>query len=117
MGKKTGKTWNKGIRHKEESLQKMSRQQSGNGNGMFGKTHSAESRAKIAAAQTGRKHNPEHIEKSKSVLRKPVFCNENGNTYISAVAAANSLGITSQSVSQVALGRRKQCKGYTFKYL
>jgi hypothetical protein len=43
--------WNKGIKHSDETKKKMSKARKGKDNGMFGKTHSIESRKKMSIAK------------------------------------------------------------------
>jgi group I intron endonuclease len=116
MGVKTGKTWNKGIPCSDETKRKLSFTSSGSRNGMSGKTHTAEAKASISKAQTGRKHSQEEIAARIIKQSKPVICHQNNMIFKNAKEAAIFCNIAPQSVTQVVLRQRKQCRGFTFSY-
>jgi group I intron endonuclease len=48
---------------------------------------------------------------------KSVLCHQNGKTYISSTEAAKDLGLASRNIRQVAQGKKKTHKGYTFMFV
>ena len=81
----------------------------GTRNGMYGKTHSAEAREKIAQAQRGRV--------SHRRILVPVICVELDKYFYTAAEACKELGIKgSTNIYDVCKGKRKTCGGYTWKY-
>lgn len=80
----------------------------GEGNGMYGRTHTPEAREKIAQSQRGR------ISWRRTWI--PVLCVELNKVYPSAADAEKELGTRSANVYDVCKGKRKTCGGYTWKY-
>jgi group I intron endonuclease len=100
----------------------------GEANWMFGKTHSPEAKAKIAAASKGRKHS-ENSKRRMSEYRKgrPLVKNRKaviqldreGNqlaVFSSLTEAAQSVGVSIQSIQSVTSGRGKTSKGFIWRY-
>ena len=81
----------------------------GEGNGMYGRTHTPEVREKIARAQRGR------ISWKRTWI--PVLCVELNKVYPSGADACKDLDIKNASnIYDVCKGIRKTCGGYTWKY-
>lgn len=81
----------------------------GENNGMYGRTHTAEAKAKISKAQKGR------ISPRRTLV--PVICIELDKYYSTAADACKELGIKgSSNIYEVCKGIRRTCGGYTWKY-
>lgn len=65
---KTPSHWN-GAKHTDETKKKMSKSQAGENNPQYGKSRSAETRAKISKAMKGKKKSKETIEKFKKRVK------------------------------------------------
>lgn len=76
----------------------------GENNGMYGKTHSEESRKKISNANKGR------ISWKRNTT--PVYCIELNKYYKDATDAGNELECRSSNILNVCRGERKMCGGY-----
>jgi group I intron endonuclease len=95
-------------------------------NPFFGKKHSAETKAKISAANKGTLRTVEHISKlhkaawsatSKRIIQ---ICKETGNIiceWESCAAASRGTGISITGISQAATGRYKTAGGYQWRYV
>ena len=86
----------------------------GENNGMYGKTHTKESRKKISEAQKG------HVSKFRNTT--PVFCIELNKLFVDSVTTCNELGFPisrSGNIHEVCKGirNRKTVGGYHWKYL
>lgn len=95
-----------------------------------GKRVSEEGRKRISEAKIGSK-NPQYGKKcnnsqlealrlgrEKAILDLPkVLCHQNNKMYNSVTEAAKDLNCGRSSISNVLIGFRKSCKGYTFEYL
>lgn len=134
------------LRAKWSLSRRGRRYAAGRRSGMFGKTHSPETRARIAAAGEGRVQppearakvsearrgkplSPEHREKlskakrgrtlpaehrakiaASTKTRRPVRCEDTGETFESMTAAARALGVTESSIYH-ALRKGCRCRG------
>ena len=76
----------------------------GENNGMYGKTHSEETRKKISNANKGT------ISWRRNTT--PVYCIELNKYYKDATDAGNELGCRSSNILNVCRGERKMCGGY-----
>lgn len=74
-------------------------------------------RQKYLQGKTGVLHPMYGRSGSLSKSNKPVFCENNGRTYISATQAANELGLKLTSLCEVARGDKKTIHGYKFNYI
>ena len=97
----------------------------------IGKERPPEVRAKLRAANLGRKQTPEEIAKRVATIKakfaitprdgsctfKPVFVVETGETYESVKAAESALGIGVGAMSRAHKRGRNVVKGYHFQYL
>lgn len=81
----------------------------GENNGMYGKTHTEETRQKIREKALGR----ESSQKNKT----PVFCEELDKVFNCASDAAKELLLRSSAILQVCYGNRKTCGGYHWKFM
>jgi len=119
--------WN--CKRSEETKEKIRQSKLGDKNPMFGKSPSKETILKRSKSLTGKKHSEE--EKHKQSLRTiksgqaksvNVYKYENGEyvgTYYAISEACRVLGfhyLTGKAVA-VTKGKRKQTKGYVFKYV
>lgn len=102
----------------EEGRKRASERVTGDKHPMYGKHHCEEAKHKIAMAHLGQKRTKESIEKMRRAQdkkKKPIICNENGETYPSRSAAAKDLNITPGKISAVLQGKRNHTRGYTFR--
>ena len=81
----------------------------GEGNGMYGKHHSDETKRKIAESKIGKTHAPTHF--------KRVRCVETGKIYNSQSEAAQEYGITSAAISLVCKGKNKTAKKMHWEFV
>jgi group I intron endonuclease len=111
------KNWNKaqiekgfhpkrGKKLSEESKKNISNSKLGEKNPMFGKKLNKKQLQNIKTAQQKR------IDNLPSIL-----CHQNGKVYRLVTDAAKDLNVSRSSVSNVLIGHRKSCKGYTFEYV
>lgn len=96
----------KGKKLSERAKQRISEAKKGKKNPMFGKKSNA---AQLEAIKKGQQKRRDGLPKIK--------CHQNGKIYDSTVEAAADLSIGRSSVSNVLIGFRKSCKGYTFEYI
>lgn len=104
--------WNKGKKHKPESIIKMKNNHRGGNNKGFKHTH--ETLKKISEGTIGKNKGIESPRFKGFVLAYKT----NGqfvDKYEGIMHAAKELSVSFQSVSKVVLGIHKQCKGYVFK--
>lgn len=97
----------------------------------IGKERPPDVRAKLSAANMGKKHTAEQLQKQSASLRarfaehprdgsctfKPVFVVETGETYESVKAAESALGVAPGAMSRSHKRGRNVVKGYHFQYL
>lgn len=81
----------------------------GEGNGMYGKHHSDETKRKIAESKIGKTHAPTHF--------KRVRCVETGKIYNSQSEAAQEYGITQAAISAVCKGKNKTAKKMHWEFV
>lgn len=81
----------------------------GEGNGMYGKHHSDETKRKIAESKIGKTHTPTHF--------KRVRCVETGKIYNSQSEAAQEYGITPAAISLVCKGKNKTAKKMHWEFV
>ena len=81
----------------------------GEGNGMYGKHHSDETKRKIAESKIGKTHAPTHF--------KRVRCVETGKIYNSQSEAAQEYGITPAAISLVCKGKNKTAKKMHWEFV
>lgn len=112
-----------GVPWTEEHRKRHSMLVSGSGNGMYGKRHSAEARAKMSAKLTGRKlPEKERAKKTEFLLeavaksRQPVNQYDlDGNlvaTHESMSEAARAIGKSESSINQCCNGKRNTAYGF-----
>lgn len=116
----------KGLKASEETKQKLSKSQTGSGNGFYNKKHTEETKRKISEANSGINNGMSkgHSEKSKIKMKssqrknngKRIICIENGKIYDSIIEAAEELNVDRSSIGHCCSGRYKTAKGYHFKY-
>jgi group I intron endonuclease len=94
-------------KHHEDTKKKMSALKKGKPSPFKGKKRSEEAVKKNSIGHIG----------LPSPQRKSVLCLTNGVIYESASHAAKELKLDNSYVSKVCVGRLKQAKGFTFKYL
>lgn len=81
---------------------------SGKNNFMYGKTHTAEARAKISAAHKGKPNwRRDH---------RPVKCIQLNKIYPDVTEAGKDLGFDGSTILQVCYGNRKICQGYHWEF-
>lgn len=89
--------------------------------GQKGAHHSSETRRKMSEAHKGTHHSPETRRKISESLKgknaKAVICVETGTLYSSCTAAAKSIGVAQQTMSDVLRGVHKTSGGYHWKYV
>lgn len=73
---------------------------------MFGKTLNKKQKE---AMKKGQQKRLENLPK--------ILCHQNGKIYDRVLDAAKDLGVARSSISNVLIGFRKSCKGYTFEYV
>lgn len=89
----------------------------GERNGMYGKHHSEETKAKISAAKTGQHLSEEHKQKISNFMNekhpraKKVRCIETGEIFLSARKAAEAYGTAHSCIARVCNGERKTTLG------
>lgn len=91
----------------EEARKAHSLAVSGEGNPMYGKKHSNETKQKISVSAMGR----ENISR-----RRPVFCIELGKFFWGAKAVQAELGIRQCCVTDCCRGRQHTAGGYHWRY-
>lgn len=96
---------------------------SGEKNSFYGKHHSEHSKALISASRAGfknpfygRKLSDDEIERLNGPKRRPVVCLETGETFVSATAVAEHVGVSHSSISNCCNGKRSTVKGLHFVY-
>lgn len=126
-----------------ELKEKFSLMNTGERNGMFGKKHSKETKAKIASKASGRifteetknkmsesrkgsgnhRFGKEISENQKNVLeyanklrKKQVLCHQNNILYKSIKDASRDLGLSDTGIANVCNGKFKKLKGLTFEF-
>lgn len=95
---------------------------SGGGAGWAGMIRTPEWRAKISAANKGRKNSPETIAKIKAarpkdLFMKPIVCLDDGNVFPCVRDAATFYGIGKRGISEALNGRQIRCGGKYFALL
>lgn len=80
----------------------------GEGNGMYGKTHTIEAREKMRQARLGKP--------SARKINIPVICIELNRRFESACDASKEFSLNTANIYDVCNGKRKTCGGYTWKY-
>lgn len=130
-----------GYEISDETKAKIGAAQIGNKNHMYGRTHSAEVRARISAANKLKQISEDHklavskaqsgkvlsdITKAllrdanlygKSAKARRVLCIETNTTYNALSEAADVIGIHYSNITKVCTGKHKTAGGYTWKYL
>lgn len=119
----------KGRRLSQEERKHLSDIHKGEGNWIYGKTHSAETKAKMSAARRGipktdseKKRIREALLASKKIegKRKPILQFDLEGNYIkryeSIVAAARELGKHPSNIHAVVKGKKDTAFGYIWKY-
>lgn len=92
-----------GRKYSEDTKRKLSEINSGEGNGFYGKNHTEETIKKM---------------REKNHLSRKVFCENNGETYISASEAARQLVVSKSVVIRICTGKTKNSKtGLKLKYV
>ena len=90
-------------------VQIMIGRRNGEGNGMYGKHHSDETKRKIAESKIGKTYAPTHF--------KRVRCVETGKIYNSQSEAAQEYGITQAAISAVCKGKNKTAKKMHWEFV
>ena len=80
----------------------------GANNGMYGKTHTPETREKLKQARLGKS--------SGRKIHIPVICIELNRRFDSACDASKEFSLNTANIYDVCKGKRKTCGGYTWKY-
>lgn len=130
-----------GYEISDETKAKIGIAQMGYKNHMYGRTHSAEVRARISAANKLKRISEDHklavskaqsgkvlSDTTKALLRnanlygksakaRKVLCIETEITYDAISEAANNIGIHYSSIAKVCAGKQQTAGGYTWKYL
>lgn len=86
-----------GKKHSESAKIKMSKNKLGNKNAFYNKTHSEETKLKLAQLRS-----------------IPIICNETQMVFKSTKHAAEFLSCHPSSIAAVISGKSKTCKGFTF---
>lgn len=111
----------KGIPRSPETRAKLSKSQKARVNSDTythpnkGKHLSEETKAKLSAARLGK--DPWNKGLTGTLSGRQIRCIETDTVYPSIVAAANDIGILSQSISQVVRGITKTAGGYHWEYV
>lgn len=128
---KEGGNCARGWHHTEESKRKMSETKAklylGENNPFFSKTHSEETKRKIAIASKNRKFSEESKIKMRAWYKPELFYKRVGKfdketdkmicEYSSVKEAANDVNVSQSNMSAHLTGRNKTCKGYKFKFI
>jgi group I intron endonuclease len=118
------------IKGREKAIKGILNYYKNNSHPKKGKKLSQESKDRVSQAKLGNK-NPQYGKKcnnkqlkalklgrEKAILELPkVLCHQNNKVYDSVTEAAKDLNCGRSSISNVLIGFRKSCKGYTFEYL
>lgn len=121
----------RGWHHTDESKRKMSETKAklylGKNNPFFGKTHSEETKKKIAASSKNRKFSEESKIKMRAWYKPELFYKRVGKfdketdnlicEYNSVKEAASAVNVSQSNMSAHLTGRNKTCKGYIFKFI
>lgn len=112
--------------HDLERRKKQSKVFSGEGNPFYGKTHTEETRKKLAKVMSERNKRqgikiPEWgAEKGREAVRKKILCYDLQGCFLkeykSLAEASEELKIHHSTISDSIKGRRSQAKGYIFRY-
>ena len=82
----------------EEHRNKLSKNKDGENNGMFGKTHSDETREKMRLLKINKKLSQEHIQNKIKSQCVPVICTKTGQIWNSAAACARENKISASTL-------------------
>lgn len=93
-----------GRRHTPEAIAKMKL------------PRSKETADRISKALIGKKHSPEHAEKTGASKKKAVFIVSTGVRYASIKEAAKAVGVHTVNLSAHLKGRSKTCKGLIWAF-
>ena len=102
-----------GYKMTSEQLKEHSKRNKGSGNGMFGKTHTEESKAKIASHWIG---NKSPFYGKLGMNAKSIFCLTNGKTYPSATHAAKDTGCDRSTICKICRENKGKTKGFEFRF-
>jgi group I intron endonuclease len=136
-GNNSGKTWAKGLtKETHPSLMSISQKQSGSGNFWFGKKHTKKWKKNHSNKIKGKNHpnwnkdllwlvelNKNRIwtDEAKGKISKansiPIICLELNREFPSITVACKELKIDNKQLIEVLKGRRRQVKGFSFRYI
>lgn len=104
----------------EETRKKISEAKKGEKNHIYGKHHSIETRKKMSAAHKG-KRKSEEMRKKISGAHHPrarkVLCVETGEVFDCITIASKTKNLNYRNISNVCIGKRNKCGGYSWRYL
>lgn len=118
---------NKGRSHSEDFREMRRQLQSGKirsevtknkmSKSSLGKPKTDEHRLNISKAKTGKKLSLDHKESIKKTLQKPIKCDQTGQLFESASAAAKELKIGKSTIIKILKKRKPSFKGLSFSYV
>lgn len=129
-----GESGTVGAKLSAETRAKMSKSRRGTKNHMCGKHHTEEAKAKnseahkrenlsaetlkkMSEAKKGKRMSIENKEKLIKASSKPIYCKELDRCFLSVSEAGRTLGLSINTISCAASGKRKTAYGYHWKYI